>query len=76
MNIEIDKELKQIGCIIRDYRMSKNMTQTALAALCDIDVRTIQIIEKGSLNMSLRILFSIAKSFDLNPSEILKAIEV
>jgi DNA-binding XRE family transcriptional regulator len=71
----IEKELKHLGQIIRDFRLSKNMTQSSLASSCDIDVRTIQMIEKGTLNMSLKIFFAIAKSFEMNPSEFLLNIE-
>jgi DNA-binding XRE family transcriptional regulator len=71
----IEKELKHLGQIIRDFRLSKNMTQSSLASSCDIDVRTIQMIEKGTLNMSLKIFFAIAKSFEMNPSEFLLSIE-
>jgi transcriptional regulator with XRE-family HTH domain len=71
----IEKELKHLGQIIRDFRLSKNMTQSSLASSCDIDVRTIQMIEKGTLNMSLKIFFAIAKTFEMNPSEFLLSIE-
>lgn len=75
MDNNIEKELKHLGQIIRDFRLSKNMTQSSLASSCDIDVRTIQMIEKGTLNMSLKIFFAIAKSFEMNPSEFLLRIE-
>jgi DNA-binding XRE family transcriptional regulator len=51
------------------------MTQSSLASSCDIDVRTIQMIEKGTMNMSLKIFFAIAKFFEMNPSEFLLRIE-
>ncbi len=75
MDNNIEKELKHLGQIIRDFRLSKNMTQSSLASSCDIDVRTIQMIEKGTLNMSLKIFFAIAKTFEMNPSEFLLSIE-
>jgi transcriptional regulator with XRE-family HTH domain len=75
VNNSIEKELKQLGQRIREIRLSKNLTQSSLASLCDIDVRTIQMIEKGSMNMSLKILITIAKSLEMNPSELLLSIE-
>ena len=75
MDNNIEKELKHLGQIIRDFRLSKNMTQSSLASSCDIDVRTIQMIEKGTLNMSLKIFFAIARSFEMNASEFLLSIE-
>lgn len=45
VNGNIDIELKQIGKQIKQFRLLKGMTQNALASSCDIDVRTIQMIE-------------------------------
>lgn len=76
MNDTIEIELKQLGHRIKESRLSKGMTQSALASCCDIDVRTIQMIEKGTLNMSLKIFFAIAASLEIKPSILLSSIEV
>lgn len=75
MNGNIDIELKQIGQQIKQLRLSKGMTQNALASSCDIDVRTIQMIEKGTLNMSLKIFYAIALSLEVKPSFLLAIID-
>lgn len=41
------------------------MTQQALADLCDIDIRTIQRIEKGEFGVGLHIMYALAEAFDL-----------
>lgn len=47
------------------------MTQSNLASLCDVDIRTIQRIEKGTFNMSLKIFFAISDALEIQPSELL-----
>jgi len=64
-------ELKRIGLRIKGIRLAKKLTQSSLASTCDIDIRTIQRIEKGTFNMSLKILFLISDSLEINPSELL-----
>ena len=48
------------------------MTQSSLASLCDIDVRSIQLIEKGSMNMSLKIFFALSEALEVSPEELFK----
>jgi len=62
-----EKELLLIGRKINQIRISKNLTQSSLSSLCDIDIRTIQRIEKGEFNMSLKILFAISDALDISP---------
>ena len=62
-------EIKKIGAEIHVLRKSKNFTQAQLAAMCDVDIRTIQRIEKGEFNPSLKVLIHLAKSFDYTLSE-------
>jgi transcriptional regulator with XRE-family HTH domain len=67
-----DSEIASIGIKIKKIRQEKNITQSLLASLCDIDIRTIQRIEKGKYNMTLKILFSISESLDVDLCELLK----
>jgi transcriptional regulator with XRE-family HTH domain len=71
VNNNFELELKRIGLRIKGIRLAKKMTQSSLASKCDIDIRTIQRIEKGTFNMSLKILFLISDSLEINPSELL-----
>ena len=64
MNKKFASELICIGVKIKNMRLQKKMTQSQLASLCDIDIRTVQRIEKGEQNMSISLLFLVAESLD------------
>ena len=66
-----EKDLKRIGQKIKEIRLAKKLTQSSLASSCDVDIRTIQRIEKGTFNMSLKILYSISEALEIIPSELL-----
>lgn len=70
MDKKYEKELVQIGLKIKQRRQEKSMTQSNLAALCDIDIRTIQRIEKGEHNMSTTIIISLLSSLDLKADDL------
>lgn len=76
MNYSIEIELKKIGQKIKEIRLAKRMTQSALASSSDVDIRSIQLIEVGKLNMSLKIFFAISHSLEIKPSDLLNKIEV
>ena len=46
-NNNYEYEFIQLGNIIRHLRLENGITQEHLSSLCDVDVRTIQRIEKG-----------------------------
>jgi transcriptional regulator with XRE-family HTH domain len=62
----------RLGSKIRELRVSQNLTQQTLSSLCDLDVRTIQRIEKGQQNITLNILFNISNSLNVHPVELIK----
>jgi transcriptional regulator with XRE-family HTH domain len=70
-----ENDLKQFGTEIKSVRKAKKITQLQLASLCDIDIRTIQRIEKGEFNPSLRVLISIANAFEMSLSSLIKQVE-
>lgn len=76
MNYSIEIELKKIGKKIKEIRLAKRMTQSALASSSDVDIRSIQLIEVGKLNMSLKIFFAISHSLEIKPSDLLNKIEM
>ena len=57
---------------VKQLRSEKKLTQSSLASLCDIDVRSIQLIEKGSMNMSLKIFFALSEALEVSPEELFK----
>ncbi|MEX1193421.1 MAG: helix-turn-helix transcriptional regulator [Brumimicrobium sp.] len=71
-SFEYEKEIKRLGEKVKELRLQQNITQEILSALCDVDVRTIQRIEKGQQNITLRILFRISDSLSVNPAELIK----
>ncbi|MBN8697403.1 MAG: helix-turn-helix transcriptional regulator [Bacteroidetes bacterium] len=66
------QELKQLGKKIKAIRLSQKMTQEALADLCEIDVRTIQRIEKGENGIGINILFAISEALKISLPEFFK----
>ena len=52
------------------------MTQQVLADECNVDIRTIQRIEKGEFGFGLNILFAIALAFDMHPSQLIAGIVI
>jgi transcriptional regulator with XRE-family HTH domain len=70
-----ENELKQFGTEIKTVRKSKKITQLQLSFLCDVDIRTIQRIEKGEFNPSLRVLMRIANALEMSLSSLIKQVE-
>lgn len=75
MQSSFENDLKQFGTEIKSVRKAKKITQLQLASLCDIDIRTIQRIEKGEFNPSLRVLIRIANAFEMSLSNLIKQVE-
>ncbi len=50
-NPTIQRQLKQIGANIRRQRTENGTTQERLAELVDLNIRTVQKIEAGDINM-------------------------
>lgn len=75
MQSSFENDLKQFGTEIKTVRKSKKITQLQLSSLCDVDIRTIQRIEKGEFNPSLRVLIRIANAFEISLSSLIKQVE-
>ncbi|MCF8269344.1 MAG: helix-turn-helix domain-containing protein [Crocinitomicaceae bacterium] len=75
MQSSFENDLKQFGTEINTVRKSKKITQLQLSSLCDVDIRTIQRIEKGEFNPSLRVLIRIANAFEMSLSNLIKQVE-
>lgn len=71
MDFSIETELKRIGQKIKEIRLEKKLTQSILASYTDVDIRTVQLIEKGELNMSLKVFYSISNALGIHPCELL-----
>jgi transcriptional regulator with XRE-family HTH domain len=64
--------LIKFGEIIKDKRLEKKYTQQTLSELVGIDIRTIQRIESGNLNLSINIFIELVLNLELDAQEIIK----
>lgn len=71
MNKKFPFEIVLVGQRIRQFRLANKLTQSHLATMCDVDIRTIQRIEKGQQNISLTLLLSLITSLNTNVYELL-----
>jgi transcriptional regulator with XRE-family HTH domain len=70
-----EKEKKEFGQVIKNLRQEQQITQLELAVLCDVDIRTIQRIEKGVNSITLGLIFALANSLKCKPSYLFQLIE-
>ncbi len=66
--------LIKLGAKIKEIRQAQNLTQSTLSDLAEIDIRTIQRLEKGDMNLSLNIFIAIIKSLNIDATEIINEI--
>jgi transcriptional regulator with XRE-family HTH domain len=58
--LKFDAFLNDLGKRIKRFRIEKKLTQSGLASLIDVDIRTIQRIEKGEMNLSIKLLLGLS----------------
>jgi transcriptional regulator with XRE-family HTH domain len=66
--------LIKLGAKIKEIRQAQNLTQSTLSDLAEIDIRTIQRLEKGDMNLSLNIFIAVIKSLNVDATEIINEI--
>jgi transcriptional regulator with XRE-family HTH domain len=66
------EEIKLLGIKVKRLRDAKKLTQQELADLCEVDIRTIQRVEKGSYGMGLHLLFALSKALELTAHALVK----
>ena len=71
-----NKRARSKGSEIKRLRESLSFTQQELSDRCDIDIRTIQRIEKGEHGVGLQILIALAVSLETTPSELLSKLKI
>nr|WP_199003247.1 helix-turn-helix transcriptional regulator [Flavobacterium sp. ASV13] len=67
-------EITKLGLLIKELRTKEKITQEQLSTSCNVDVRTIQRIEKGKQNITISLLFSIADSLKIESSILISKI--
>ena len=61
---KIQAQLKKFGASVRRERIDKGITQERLAELVDLNIRTIQKIEAGKINVLVTTAMRIQKALD------------
>ena len=64
--------IKQLGKDLKRLRNSKGLTQAQLAADCNMEISQISRIERGVLNTSIGVLFTITNALRVEITEIFK----
>ena len=66
------EELVKLGKVIREKRLSRNLTQLELSVRAEVDRNYIGMLEGGDRNPSYLSLLKIAKGLELPINELLK----
>lgn len=64
-----------IGEVIREFRLSKSLSQEKLAELSELDRTYISLIERGKRNPTLQAIFQLAYSMETSPTIIIETIQ-
>jgi transcriptional regulator with XRE-family HTH domain len=67
---------KQLGEVVREIRLEKDISQDRLAREMDTDRTTISLIERGLRSPYVRTLIQIAAALDVRPSEFFRRLEL
>lgn len=59
----------KIGELVREYRLSKELTQQELAEKSDLSLPFINLIENNRRNLSVDTLLKILSAMDIDPSD-------
>jgi transcriptional regulator with XRE-family HTH domain len=65
------EELVKLGKVIREKRLSRNLTQLELSVRAEVDRNYIGMLERGDRNPSYLSLLKIAKGLELPINELL-----
>ena len=71
INIKDEKYLKDFGKNFRRLRMSKGITQEALASDAGVGKNQIGLIERGEINVTVCTIKKIAKNLNVHPKDFL-----
>ena len=71
MKDDFDFDYEKFGNNIRKYRLSKDLTQEALALKCDITTPTMSGIERGKSTPSFPTFIKIIQALDVTPNQLL-----
>ena len=66
------KAIETLAKNVRKYRTEKDMTMEALANTTGIEYSQISRIERGLINTSVSVIFSIANALEIDPGKLLE----
>lgn len=61
---------QKLGKRVKELRKLNKLTQQTLAYDCEVDIRTIQRIEKGELNIGIDLLFTVATALGVDTKDL------
>lgn len=67
-----EKAIAIVARNIRKYRKTQNLTINELASLIEVDYSQISRMERGVINPSISVIFSIAEVLKIKPSQLLE----
>ena len=65
--------LANLAANVRRIREERSLTQTQLAELVSVDLRTVQRLESGTHNPRLRVVEQLCIALEIEPSDLLAA---
>lgn len=66
---------KVLGCVIRDLRVARNLSQEKLAELGDFERSYISKVETGIRSIKFKTVVRMAKALDMKTSELVQEFE-
>lgn len=66
---------KVIGCVIKELRTQKGMTQELLSGFAGIARSHLSMIESGTKQANFETIWKLASALDMKPSELVRAFE-
>ena len=64
--------LASIAANVRGLRARRGLTQEALAQRADQDLAYVQRVERAATNLSVRVLFALARALGVSPGQLLR----
>lgn len=73
VDVDTDAELKRhFGNRVREFRLRRNLSQEALAELCELNRTYVGSVERGERNISLINIHRLASALAIEPHELLR----
>jgi transcriptional regulator with XRE-family HTH domain len=64
--------LTYIAANVRRARERKNLTQESLAESASVDIRYLQRVERGTINLSIDVLSALSEALGVTPATLLR----